>query len=142
MLLDGRLMARGEVVVMDGNYGLRVTEVAPAEPLRRKSHGNSNHSSDAWSLAWHGLWPKLAPPAGHSDCLHSAKRLAPSSRQMPGGVLMQGSRYCLDECLERALDDAERVRHPPRSAPLRIASLWVCCCFPASSSRSISCAPR
>jgi flagellar motor switch protein FliN len=30
MLLDGRLVARGEVVVMDGNYGLRVTEVAPS----------------------------------------------------------------------------------------------------------------
>jgi len=30
MLLDGRVVARGEVVVMDGNYGLRVTEVAPA----------------------------------------------------------------------------------------------------------------
>jgi flagellar motor switch protein FliN/FliY len=29
MLLDGRLVARGEVVVMDGNYGLRITEVAP-----------------------------------------------------------------------------------------------------------------
>ena len=29
VLLDGRLLARGEVVVMDGNYGLRVTEVAP-----------------------------------------------------------------------------------------------------------------
>ena len=30
VLLDGRLLARGEVVVMNGNYGLRVTEVAPA----------------------------------------------------------------------------------------------------------------
>jgi len=30
VLLDGRLLARGEVVVMDGNYGVRVTEVAPA----------------------------------------------------------------------------------------------------------------
>lgn len=27
LLLDGRLVARGEVVVVDGNYGLRVTEV-------------------------------------------------------------------------------------------------------------------
>ncbi len=27
VLLDGRLVARGEVVVMDGNYGVRVTEV-------------------------------------------------------------------------------------------------------------------
>ncbi len=33
VLLDGRLVARGEVVVMDGNYGLRVTEVAPAGTL-------------------------------------------------------------------------------------------------------------
>jgi flagellar motor switch protein FliN/FliY len=27
LLLDGRLIARGEVVVVDGNYGLRVQEV-------------------------------------------------------------------------------------------------------------------
>jgi len=30
MLLDGRVVARGELVVMGGNYGMRVTEVAPA----------------------------------------------------------------------------------------------------------------
>jgi flagellar motor switch protein FliN len=30
MLLDGRIVARGEVVVVEGNYGLRVTEVALA----------------------------------------------------------------------------------------------------------------
>jgi flagellar motor switch protein FliN len=30
LLLDGRLIARGEVVVVDGNFGLRVTEVVPA----------------------------------------------------------------------------------------------------------------
>jgi flagellar motor switch protein FliN len=29
VLLDGRLVARGEVVVMEGNYGLRVTEIGP-----------------------------------------------------------------------------------------------------------------
>jgi flagellar motor switch protein FliN/FliY len=29
LLLDGRLIARGEVVVIEGNYGLRVTEVSP-----------------------------------------------------------------------------------------------------------------
>jgi flagellar motor switch protein FliN/FliY len=27
LLLDGRLIARGEVVVVDGNYGLRVLEI-------------------------------------------------------------------------------------------------------------------
>src|SRR5208337_927391 len=30
LLLNGRVIARGEVVVIDGNYGLRVTEVASA----------------------------------------------------------------------------------------------------------------
>jgi len=30
LLLDGRVIARGEVVVVDGNYGLRVLEVVPA----------------------------------------------------------------------------------------------------------------
>jgi flagellar motor switch protein FliN len=29
LLLDGRLVARGEVVVIDGSYGLRVTDVSP-----------------------------------------------------------------------------------------------------------------
>jgi len=32
VLLDGRLVARGEVVVLNGNYGIRVTEVAPTTP--------------------------------------------------------------------------------------------------------------
>jgi flagellar motor switch protein FliN/FliY len=27
LLLDGKLIARGEVVVVDGNYGLRITEL-------------------------------------------------------------------------------------------------------------------
>ena len=32
LLLDGRLVARGEVVVIEGNYGLRVTDVSPLGP--------------------------------------------------------------------------------------------------------------
>ena len=31
LLLDGKLVARGEVVVIEGNYGLRVTDVSPLE---------------------------------------------------------------------------------------------------------------
>jgi len=30
LVLDGRIIARGQVVVVDGNYGLRVSEVGPA----------------------------------------------------------------------------------------------------------------
>lgn len=34
LLLDGRIIARGDVVVIDGNYGLRVSEVVePATPI-------------------------------------------------------------------------------------------------------------
>ena len=29
LLLDGKLVARGEVVVINGDYGLRVTDVSP-----------------------------------------------------------------------------------------------------------------
>jgi flagellar motor switch protein FliN len=32
LLLDGRLIAQGEVVVVDGKYGLRVTEVIDSRP--------------------------------------------------------------------------------------------------------------
>lgn len=31
LLLDGRLLARGEIVIVEGNYGLRVTEVGSTE---------------------------------------------------------------------------------------------------------------
>jgi flagellar motor switch protein FliN len=34
LLLDGKLVARGEVVVIDGSYGLRVTDVSPLDAAR------------------------------------------------------------------------------------------------------------
>ena len=33
LLVAGRLMARGEVVVVHGNFGLRITELAAGQPL-------------------------------------------------------------------------------------------------------------
>jgi len=41
LLLDGRLVARGEVVVIDGNYGLRVTDVSPLGPPDRARNGTT-----------------------------------------------------------------------------------------------------
>jgi flagellar motor switch protein FliN len=32
LLLDGKLVARGKVVIMDGNYGLRVLEIISPQP--------------------------------------------------------------------------------------------------------------
>jgi len=34
LLVDGRLIARGEVVVVDGNYGLRVTSLVSMQPAK------------------------------------------------------------------------------------------------------------
>jgi flagellar motor switch protein FliN/FliY len=39
LLLDGRLVAHGEVVVIDGNYGLRVTDVFPMSQSAGRQNG-------------------------------------------------------------------------------------------------------
>src|SRR5208283_5592748 len=39
LLLDGRLIARGEVVVVDGKYGLRITDVVDSAPAAPGSPG-------------------------------------------------------------------------------------------------------
>jgi len=33
LLLDGRLIAQGEVVIVDGKYGLRITDVVDSAPV-------------------------------------------------------------------------------------------------------------
>jgi flagellar motor switch protein FliN/FliY len=37
LLLDGKLVARGELVVIDGNYGLRVTDVSAIASSRAEA---------------------------------------------------------------------------------------------------------
>jgi flagellar motor switch protein FliN/FliY len=39
LLLDGKLVAHGEVVVIDGNYGLRVTDIFPLPPAPGRREG-------------------------------------------------------------------------------------------------------
>ena len=77
---------------------------------------------DRLSLAWRGLWRKLAPECGRADCVHTRSlwRRMRVSRQR---ILIQGSRYCREGCLHRALGEAfERLRaaSPRASAPHRI----------------------
>ena len=65
---------------------------------------------DRWSLSRREFWRKLTPSCGHADC-----RLTPSLwrrlRGQPRTVVIQGLRYCRDECVERALANAlQRVR--------------------------------
>jgi hypothetical protein len=75
-----------------------------------------------WSLIWRDFWRKLAPECGRADCVHrrSFWRRMRASRQR---VLVQGSRYCREGCLHRALGEAfERLRaaSPRASAPHRV----------------------
>lgn len=78
--------------------------------------GTASLTFDAWTLAWREFCEKLAPHCGHRDCAHRQdiwRRLRGKSR----AILLQGSRYCIDECLERALTDL--LRHA-RSASKRV----------------------
>jgi hypothetical protein len=66
---------------------------------------------DSWSLAWREFWQKfwqkIAPPCGDRDCTQT-QSVWRRVRGKPGGVVIQGLRYCRDECVERALTDALR----------------------------------
>ncbi len=77
----------------------------------KKIMGTASLHLDWWSLAWREFWLKAAPPCGHADCQHT-QSLWGRLRGRPGGVVIQGSRYCRDECLERALTIAlARIPH-------------------------------
>lgn len=69
--------------------------------------GTASLRFDAWSLAWREFWLRWAPPCGHRDC-----RLTQSAwrrfRGKPHGVVIQGLRYCREQCVERALTEALR----------------------------------
>jgi hypothetical protein len=67
--------------------------------------GTASLPFDSWGLAWRELWARLAPRCGRQDC---ARTLWRRLRVPRGIVRMQGARYCLDHCLERALADALR----------------------------------
>lgn len=73
--------------------------------------GTASLHLDSLNLAWRDLWSKLAPPCQRRDCSRSAswwRRL----RRRPRMVLLQGSRYCTDDCMERAMLELLQGLHP------------------------------
>lgn len=71
------------------------------------------------SLAFRQFWQKWSPACSHSDCSQSPS-LWRRLRGQVQGIVVQGSRYCREECAERALADAlPRVRG---SAPQALAA--------------------
>jgi hypothetical protein len=72
---------------------------------------------ESWRLAWRGLWRKLAPRCGRCDRLH-ARSLWRRWRGKKRGVVIQGSWYCLEGCLEQILSEAlTRTRSTAKHSP-------------------------
>jgi len=76
---------------------------------------------EGFGLTWRSLQHRLAP-GRESSCLH-ASHLWQRLTGTPSTVLLSGSKYCLDACLEPALEDAllqarSSVNH--RSVPHRV----------------------
>ena len=66
LLVNGKPIARGEVVVIDEEFGLRVTEVVAGETARRRGRGPRRRSAP---------WPRL-----RSRLRCHRRRLAPPRR--------------------------------------------------------------
>ncbi len=49
LLLDGKVIARGEAVIVDGNYGLRVTEIPAARGLSPHELTDKAHPDESES---------------------------------------------------------------------------------------------
>lgn len=75
---------------------------------------------DVTGLAWRALWQTLRSPAKvHENCVHRQGIWHRVLRREPG-VMLDGTRYCLDQCLEQALTEA-LGRTDSRSSRTRVA---------------------
>jgi hypothetical protein len=68
--------------------------------------GTASLRFDTWSMAWRGLRRKLErQQAAAAGCPHT-RSLWKQLQGRPRGILLQGSCYCRDRCLEHALRSA------------------------------------
>lgn len=84
--------------------------------------GTATLHLDHWSLAWRQFCQKLAPQCADRSCLHTQTLWRRICKKRTG-VIVQGLRYCQDECLERALISALRRARgttTPTTVPHRI----------------------
>ena len=67
--------------------------------------GTASFHFDAWGAAWGDFLKKFAPACSRLDC-RQTRTAWRRYRRKSRGVVIQGLRYCLEECMERALRDA------------------------------------
>jgi hypothetical protein len=79
--------------------------------------GTASLHFDAWGVAWRNFLKKIAPACGRLDCRHT-QTVWRRYRRKSRGVVIQGLRYCLEECMERAVGDAlDRLGPVSKRAP-------------------------
>jgi Type II secretion system (T2SS), protein E, N-terminal domain len=79
--------------------------------------GTATLHFDAVGFGWRGFWRKIAQRRDHPSCVHF-RQAWPCFRSRPHVVLLEGSRYCTERCLETALRDAlQRVRPVANQTP-------------------------
>jgi hypothetical protein len=79
--------------------------------------GTASLHFDAWGVAWRDFLKKIAPACSRLDCRHTHS-IWRRYRRKSHGVVIEGLRYCLEECMERALGDAvDRLGPVPKRAP-------------------------
>jgi len=85
--------------------------------------GTASLHIDGLSLVWRSVWDRLGVRSPQARaCAHRPSLWRRLSGGLPD-ILLDGSRYCLDHCLERALDESlVRVRSSGRraAAPHRV----------------------
>ena len=113
LLIDGRLIAQGEVVIVEGNYGLRILQVAAqgekiacsavvAAYARYQERSCTDLPKKNGNVPWHGNSSSLAaltrnaPPASSwTGMLHRAS----------GFWFNEQEWFCGPRCLEESLED-------------------------------------
>ena len=66
IFVNGRLIARGEVLVLNDNFCVRVAELITAEAPRRLNplqHSRSRHGCHEHNQYWRSVWPRCWPPS-------------------------------------------------------------------------------
>ncbi|HME36541.1 MAG TPA: hypothetical protein VKF84_14995 [Candidatus Sulfotelmatobacter sp.] len=81
--------------------------------------GTASLHFDAWGPAWRDFLNQLVPRCARLDC-RQTQSVWRRYRRKSRGIVIQGLRYCLEECMERALRDAvERIASVSKPALAR-----------------------
>ncbi len=101
LLVDGRVIARGEAVIVDGNFGLRITELASPSARLAISRGVQPMKLLPWWPPTSGSGPLFLPTCASPECRERRPLLGLWWRDQ--GIAAHGQWYCSAACCRAAL---------------------------------------